>query len=123
MPLHTTGVGKVLLAHAPSAVIQTYCERGLPRYTPYTITEPGRLMRELQAVRNRGYAHASEEMTLGNCSVAVPVWDVDGSVIAALGIVAHSVRAEIPKLVKPLLPAADGIRKRLLEQAESALVE
>jgi DNA-binding IclR family transcriptional regulator len=123
LPLHTTGVGKVLLAHAPSAVIQTYCERGLPRYTPYTITEPGRLMRELQAVRNRGYAHASEEMTLGNCSVAVPVRDVDGSVIAALGIVAHSVRAEIPKLVKPLLPAADGIRKRLLEQAESALVE
>ena len=61
-------------------------------------------------------------MTPGNCSVAVPV-GCRRLVIAALGIVAHSVRAEIPKLVKPLLPAADGIRKRLLEQAESALVE
>ncbi|GAA0508211.1 hypothetical protein GCM10011581_19870 [Saccharopolyspora subtropica] len=120
LPLHSTSVGKVLLAHAPASVIHQYCERGLSRHTPYTITEPGRLGRELQVVRNRGFAQANEEMTLGSCSVAVPVHDVGGVVIAALGVVAHSVRAEVPKLVKTLLSAAEAIRQRLIEEERSS---
>jgi len=116
LPLHTTGVGKVLLAHAPGAVLHEYCEQGLSRHTAYTITEPGRLGRELQVVRSRGFAQTSEEMTLGNCSVAVPLRDADGAVVAALGLVARSVRADPSKLVKPLLPAADAVRRRLAEQ-------
>ncbi|MEU6128845.1 IclR family transcriptional regulator [Saccharopolyspora sp. NPDC047091] len=115
LPLHPTGVGRVLLAHAPAHVVQEYCEHGLSRHTPYTITEPGRLVRELQAVRSRGFARTSEEMTLGNCSVAVPVRDGGGAVVAALGLVARSVRTEHSKLVKPLLPAAEAIGKRLAE--------
>ncbi|QIZ35302.1 IclR family transcriptional regulator [Saccharopolyspora sp. ASAGF58] len=121
LPLHSTSVGKVLLAHAPSVVMHQYCERGLSRFTAYTITEPGRLGRELQTVRSRGFAQANEEMTLGNCSVAVPVHDADGVVVAALGVVAHSVRAEVSKLVKPLLPAAEAIRQRLVEQDRANL--
>ncbi|GAA2334364.1 IclR family transcriptional regulator [Saccharopolyspora halophila] len=116
LPLHATGVGKVLLAHAPAAVLHECCERGLSRHTPYTITEPGRLGRELQSVPTRGFAQANEEMTLGNCSVAVPVRAPDGAVVAALGVVTHSARAEVAKLVKPLLPAAEGITQRLAEQ-------
>jgi DNA-binding IclR family transcriptional regulator len=116
LPLHTTGVGKVLLAHAPSEVVHKYCERGLSRHTPYTVTEPGRLGRELLCVRDRGFAQTIEEMTLGNCSVAVPVYGADSAVVAALGIVAHSARAEPSKLVKSLLPAAEGIRERLVAQ-------
>ncbi|QUG99445.1 IclR family transcriptional regulator [Saccharopolyspora erythraea] len=116
LPLHATSVGKVLLAHAPASLLQECCEHGLSRHTPYTITEPGRLGRELQGVRARGFAQATEEMSLGNCSVAVPVRDATGSVVAALGLVAHSVRAEVVKLVKPLLPAAESIRQRLLEK-------
>lgn len=107
----------MLLAHAPAVLVHEYCEQGLSRHTPYTITEPGRLGRELQAVRSRGFAQTSEEMTLGNCSVAVPLRAGDGAVIAAIGLVARSVRAEPSKLVKPLLPAAEAIRRRLLEQA------
>lgn len=115
LPLHATGVGKVLLAHASPGVVHTYCERGLSRHTAYTITEPGRLGRELVSVRSRGFAQTTEEMTLGSCSVAVPVRDVAGSVVASLGLVAHSVRAEPAKLVKPLLPAAENIRAQLAE--------
>ncbi|MDA3644546.1 IclR family transcriptional regulator [Saccharopolyspora indica] len=121
LPLHSTGVGKVLLAHAPTTVVHECCERGLDRHTAYTITEPGRLGRELQSVRSRGFAQANEEMTLGNCSVAVPVHDAGGSVVAALGVVAHSARADVGKLVKALLPAAEGIRQRLVELDRSEL--
>lgn len=113
LPLHATGVGKVLLAFAPDEVVQRYYEGALTRHTPYTIVEPGRLARELQSVRSRGFAQTSEEMTLGNCSAAVPVRDGSGEVIAALGVVVHSVRADASKLVRPLLPTAEAIRQRL----------
>ncbi len=42
LPMHATGVGKVLLAHAPAEVQQQVLAE-LPRITPYTITQPGRL--------------------------------------------------------------------------------
>ncbi|GAA4611294.1 IclR family transcriptional regulator [Saccharopolyspora hordei] len=121
LPLHSTGVGKVLLAHAPAGVLHECCERGLTRYTAYTITEPGRLGRELQTVRNRGFAQANEEMMLGSCSVAVPVHGTDGAVIAALGVVAHSARADVGRLVKALLPASEAIRQRLVERERGEL--
>lgn len=119
LPLHATGVGKVLLAEESSTFLRSYCERGLSRHTSFTITEPGRLARELRCVRSRGYAQANEEMTLGNCSVAVPVRDAAGTAVAALGVVAHSVRAEPLKLVRALLPAAEGIRRELVERGRS----
>lgn len=116
LPLHATGVGKVLLAYASTTALHEYCEHGLVRHTPYTIVEPGRLGREMITVRERGFAHTAEEMSLGSCSVAVPVKDADGATIAALGLVVHSVRAEFPKLAKTLAPAAESIRQRLMSQ-------
>ena len=122
LPLHATGVGKVLLAHAPSSLVRGYCDRGLLRHTSYTITEPGRLAQEMTSVRTRGFARTTEEMTLGNCSVAVPIRDGDEHVVAALGVVAHSARADPAKLVKPLLPAARAIRRRLVRHELDAEV-
>ncbi len=116
LPLHTTGVGKVLLAYAPSSVVHAYCEGTLSRPTPYTIVEPGRLGQELFGVRQRGFAQTTEEMTLGSCSVAVPV-RVHGELVASLGLVVHSARAEFVKLLKPLAPAADSLGRRLAESS------
>jgi len=70
LPMHATGVGKVLLAHAPDDVIAQVLAK-LTRVTPYTITQPGRLRAELRRVLRDGYAQTSEEMSLGACSVAV----------------------------------------------------
>ena len=83
LPLHATGVGKVLLAHAPHDVVAEVLA-DLTRVTPYTVTQPGRLQDELRRVRRDGYAQTSEEMSLGACSVAVPITG-PGGVVAALG--------------------------------------
>ena len=72
LPMHATGVGKVLLAYAPDEVREAVLT-DLSRVTPYTVTQPGRLLAELRRVRTEGYAQTSEEMSLGACSVAVPV--------------------------------------------------
>lgn len=109
LPMHPTGVGKALLAFEPEWFVQAYLARKLERPTAHTITEPGRLARELAAVHAQGYALTFEEMTLGSCSAAAPVI-VAGRAVAALGIVLSSRRSrELPRLVEPLLRATAHI--------------
>ena len=84
LPLHTTGVGKVLLAYADRDVVEQ-SPRAPDLETRYSIVERGRFVRELAAVRRNGFARTSEEMTLGTCSVAVPIIGPWGEVVAASG--------------------------------------
>jgi DNA-binding IclR family transcriptional regulator len=111
LPLHATGVGKVLLAHAPSDV-QGAVLADLRRVTPYTITQPGTLRRQLARAHRDGYATTVEEMSLGACSVAVPVRR-DDVVVAALGVVVPSLKQHRPRLVAALQVAAHGIGRAI----------
>ncbi|MDQ6524562.1 IclR family transcriptional regulator [Nocardioides sp. LHD-245] len=111
LPLHATGVGKVLLAHAPDEVVTQALAR-LTRITPYTITQPARLREQLDRVRRDGYATTVEEMTLGACSVAVAV-PAGSHVVAALGVVVPSLKRDRARLVAGLQVAARGIGRSL----------
>lgn len=112
LPLHATGVGKVLLAYAPDPVVR-YCLDNLAPVTRYTITESGRMARELNAVRRNGYARAVEEMTLGTFAIAVPVRDQLGDVIAALGVVTSTRRRDLERFVPALKLASATITRGL----------
>jgi DNA-binding IclR family transcriptional regulator len=115
LPLHATGVGKVLLAAAPDEVVDEAL-RSLTRQTPHTVVEPGRLRRQLTEVRRRRCARTCEEMTLGAASLAVPVQVERRSgpvVVAALGIVVPPRRRDLPRLVPVLEVAARGIGREL----------
>jgi DNA-binding IclR family transcriptional regulator len=112
LPMHATGVGKVLLAHSPEAVIAAVLANP-PRVTAYTVVDRGRLLRQLAAVRANGYARTDEEMSLGACSVAVPVLGARGRVRASLGIVVPSLKRDAPRLVAALQVAAAGITREL----------
>ena len=112
LPLHATGVGKVLLAHAGPDLVEE-CLADLARVTPHTITDPARMRRELAAVRRTGYARSMEEMTPGTAALAVPVVDAEQRVVAALGIVTRTVRRDLPTLVPALRVAAATISRTL----------
>lgn len=118
LPLHATGVGKILLAWAPDDV-QREVLATLTGITPYTITQAGRLREQLRRIRQEGYAQTVEEMTLGACSVAVPVRrttssdDRPGDVVAALGLVVPDLRRGRARLVSALQVAAAGIGRTL----------
>ena len=113
LPMHATGVGKVLLAYAPDDVVDVVMAN-LTRVTPYSVTQPRRLREQLAAVRRDGWATTVEEMTLGACSVAVPVRaGADGPVVAALGIVVPSLKRGRGRLVTALQVAAQGISRSL----------
>ena len=116
LPLHATGVGKVLLAAAPSDVVEEAL-RSLTPQTRHTVVDPVRLGRELAEIRRRRYARTSEEMSPGAASLAVPV-QVEGRtgpvVVAALGIVVPPRRRDLLKLVPVLEVAARGIGRALV---------
>lgn len=112
LPLHATGVGKVLLAHAPEKV-RADVLANLTRITPYTITQPERLREQLRVVRREGFAVTMEEMSLGACSVAVPIRVRDGTVAGALGIVVARLSGERPSVLAALQVAAQGIGRSI----------
>lgn len=111
LPLHATGVGKVLLAHAPPDV-QAEVLADLPRITPYTVSQPGLLRRQLDKVLEDDFATTVEEMSLGACSVAVPI-RAGGHVEAALGVVVPSLKRDRARLVSGLQVAARGIGRSI----------
>jgi DNA-binding IclR family transcriptional regulator len=111
LPLHATGVGKVLLAYAP-ADVQRHTLRNLDRVTAHTIVHAGVLATQLVRARRDGYATTVEEMTLGACSVAVPIF-AQHAVVAALGVVVPNLKRDRPRLVAGLTVAAQGISRTM----------
>jgi DNA-binding IclR family transcriptional regulator len=115
LPLHATGVGKVLLAYAPAEFLEEVLAQGLTRYTPHTIIAPGHLRKALADVRLSGTAFAREEMTVGTLSVASPLLDASGRAVAAMSIVVRSTGADLSRLA-PAVRTASLCASRQLRQ-------
>lgn len=113
LPMHCTGVGKVLLAHAPQAV-QDRVFANLTRITPYTIVAPTVLSTQMQRIRREGVATTIEEMSLGACSLAVPVIrQSDDAIVAAIAVVVPTLKRDRQRLLGALQVAARGIGRLL----------
>lgn len=83
-PLHVGSSGKLLLAHMPPAERDELLDQlALDPVGPNAITDRSDLLRELQRVRERGYATSQEEIEPGLISVGAPIRDHSGQVIAA----------------------------------------
>ncbi len=113
MPLHASGPGKVLLAHAPPEYVTEVVARGLPRIASRTITDPRRLAVELAAVRAAGHCLSRDEMTEGIASVAAPVRDRHGTVVAGLSVVVPSDTPNLQQFVPTVLVAAAGVSRAI----------
>jgi DNA-binding IclR family transcriptional regulator len=116
LPLHATGVGKVLLAFAPDEVRAQILGSGLARFTRHTVVEPGRLARVLDGVRESGIAVAYEELTVGSLSVAAPIRDSSGDVVAALDVVLHTTSGRPERLAPAVRTAAISISRALRDR-------
>jgi DNA-binding IclR family transcriptional regulator len=116
MPLHATGVGKVLLAYADTEFVEQVIAEGLTRFTPYTIVAPGHLRRNLAEIRRTGVGFAHEEMTVGRLSVAAPLFDADGWAVAAISIVVPTT-VDPQRLAPAVRTAALSASRRLRERA------
>jgi IclR family acetate operon transcriptional repressor len=115
-PLHSTGIGKALLAFGAEADAASYADAGLRAKTPNTITDPDRLAEELALTRERGYAIDDVENEDGVRCVAAPVRDHTGEVVAAMSVAAPAYRfalEDLPALAPHVRAAADEVSARL----------
>ena len=97
-PLHAVSSGLVILAHQRGGFIDEYLGGPLLRCTPWTLTDPDELRERLEQVRSIGYAWVYEEFADGINSVAVPIFESDGSVEAALHVHGPAYRFPNPDL-------------------------
>ena len=94
VPLHCTALGKVFLAHDADLAKRVCRRSALTAVTPWTITDPAALRKELPLVAERGYAADLQEFHIGNSCVAAPVFDFRKSVVVAISASFISSRLE-----------------------------
>jgi IclR family pca regulon transcriptional regulator len=120
LPAYCTSMGKVLLAYREPAALRGLLDRtDFARRGPKTITAREQLMTALARVRLTGIAVNDEELAAGLRSVAAPVRDRSGRVVAAVNIAVHltvwnaSVESVVSRLEIPLRHTAGEISNRL----------
>ncbi len=116
-PLHSTGIGKALLAWLPESEIdRIIASRGLTAFMPRTISSPAALKAELAQVRSNGYGVSMEENEPGVCGIGAPIFDHTGQVAAAVnlaGTVLQIKKKDIPFLGACVARAAAEMSERL----------
>jgi IclR family transcriptional regulator, pca regulon regulatory protein len=117
-PAYATSMGRVQLAGLAPEALDAYLARAdLRRLTPHTLSTPEALRAELERVRAQGWAIVDQELEEGLRSVAAPIRDRSGTVVAAVNVSAHATRASKDTirrtLLPPLLAAAEGIEADL----------
>jgi DNA-binding IclR family transcriptional regulator len=122
LPLHATGVGKALLAHASEELVAEVLSSNLKRYTAHTIVAPAQLRRKLSEVRRTGLAFAIEEISLGSVSVAAPIFSAPGTVVAALAVVVRSSRKDVQRLAPAVRATANSLSRILQQQGFEPIV-
>jgi DNA-binding IclR family transcriptional regulator len=111
--LHATGVGLVLLAHAPMEVQEQVLARPLRTWTDHTLSDPDRLRSVLAEVRRTEVAISDRQVTLDAVSVACPVRDAGNDVVAALSVVVRHGTVAPLALAPALRAASRGISRAL----------
>ncbi|MDF5757286.1 IclR family transcriptional regulator [Spongiactinospora sp. TRM90649] len=113
LPLHATGVGKVLLAFAEEELVERVMAGPLAAVTANTVTDPARLRAELAEIRRTGVAHTQEEMSIGTLSAAAPVRGRGERVVAALSVVVWRHSADLRRLDPAVSRAANALSRDL----------
>ena len=115
-PLHSTGLGKALLAFAPPDLIDQVCSGPLPAITEHTITDGQALRVELECIRNQGFAIDDLENEAGIRCVGAPILGHEGQSIAAISIAGPETRLT-PKVAKELAPRVSIVAQNLSAQS------
>lgn len=108
-PAYATSMGRAILAYAEPADLENYLARTAPAdrlmpLTARTVTDPRKLRDALARVREQGWALVDQELEDGLRSVAAPLRDGTGRVVAAVNVSAPVRRGEIPEILRHLLP-------------------
>ncbi len=119
LPAFATSMGRVLLAALSDAEARAILKSShRAAFTGSTVTGIDALMAIVRDTRAQGYALVNQELEQGLCSVAVPLVNSSGRVLAALNVSGHSSRTTPEEMVEKYLPALlraqEGIAKAIV---------
>jgi IclR family KDG regulon transcriptional repressor len=104
-PAHCTSVGKAILAHkSPEEQEEILGARELVKLTKHSITDKEALKKELEQIKQKGYAIDNEEQEIGLKCVGVPIFDYHGKVIGGISVSGPSSRFSSARLKNELIP-------------------
>ena len=116
MQVNSTAVGKAIAANLePYKVEAILKQHGLKKRTPKTITVAAKLWRELEKVKEKGYAVDDEENSMGARCVAAAIFDETGNAIAAIGVTGTTAevnRTTIGRIVEQVKEATQKISQQ-----------
>ena len=115
-PLHCGSKGRVLLAFETSDFIERYLRRPLERLTELTITDPKVLRKDLEEIRQRGYSVTIADVQPFTGSMAAPIRDFSGRVIASICFIARKTLLQNER-------KRDGLLEHLLRAAHLASMD
>jgi IclR family transcriptional regulator, pca regulon regulatory protein len=105
LPAYATSMGRVLLAALRDDRLDAYLDNAtLAPLTERTIVDRDRLRTEVERTRTRGWCLVDQELEDGVRSIAVPVHDAAGRVVAAVNTSAHATRVPLTTLQRSFLP-------------------
>ncbi|GHF35248.1 DNA-binding IclR family transcriptional regulator [Amycolatopsis bartoniae] len=113
LPLHCSGVGKVLLSHGGPDLIEEVLRGALPRYTARTVVDPAELRKQIADCRRTGTAVIRGELTDGADSVATRIVNGEGVVVAALSVVVRSDSVKHQAVLPSVVASGLGISRLL----------
>lgn len=114
LPAYATSLGHVLLAGLSDADLENYLESTrLEPLTPKTITDKDRLRAAVAKARSQGYSVANGTRELGVQSVAAPITNRTGEVIAAVNVSTNPVRVSMSDLRTRILPQVMATAKQI----------
>lgn len=111
LPAHATSSGHILLTTLSEEELNTFVSQPLTRFTPKTKCTPKALREAISTAKENGWALANEELELGVCGLAVPIYNEHGAVMAALTVSANLARYTAEDMQQLFL-------QRLLKAAE-----
>uniref|UniRef100_Q11HX6 Transcriptional regulator, IclR family n=1 Tax=Chelativorans sp. (strain BNC1) TaxID=266779 RepID=Q11HX6_CHESB len=117
--LHCTSIGKVLLAQQSDRFIQRFLSRPLPKVTPQTLTNPDDLLRELEKIRQQGYAFDVREFADDMCCVAAPLFGAHGKLLGGINFAGPITRMS-PERMRELAAILQKATKELSDAMRSS---
>jgi IclR family pca regulon transcriptional regulator len=106
VPAYCTANGRVLLSALTEAACEAWIARqNLRALTPFTVVDPHRLSTQIARVRAQGYAAVDQELELGLRTMAVPLKNGKGAVVAALNVSVNAAQFSMEQLIDRCLPA------------------
>ena len=122
LPVHCTGMGKIMLAYSPKEEVARVLDKidfKTSILTSFTISSREAFEAELSRAAQLGYALNDEELALGNRAIGAPILNENGYAVAAIGVSMQTLRHSREEIEQKLSPAVMACAKKISEDLQT----